>query len=375
MRIERIELRLLRLPLVRFFETSFGRIHERAFILVFLEGDGVAGVGECVAEANPYYGSETTSTAWHIIEQFIAPIVLGREFTHPRGLFPALRAIRGHNMAKAAVEMAAWDLFARQQGVPLSRLLGGSQEIMAGGIASGVSIGIQDSIDQLLERVEAELAAGYRRIKIKIKPGWDVAAVEAVRAKFGRVPLMVDANAAYHLDDAAHLASLDEFELMMIEQPLDYDDVLDHATLQAGIQTPICLDESLHSPKIAAEAIRAGACRIINIKPGRVGGHGQSIAMHDIAVEHGIPVWHGGMLESGIGRAHNIHLSTLPGFSLPGDVAASSRYFSPDLIDPEIIVRPDGTIAVPQGPGIGVHLVHDRIDAATEQRLELRASA
>ncbi len=375
MRIERIELRLLRLPLVRFFETSFGRIHERPFILVFVEGDGLTGVGECVAEANPYYGSETTSTAWHIIEQFIAPAVLGREFAHPREIFPALAAIRGHNMAKAAVEMAAWDLFARQQGVPLCRLLGGSDAIIGSGIASGVSIGIQDSLDQLLERVEVELAAGYRRIKIKIKPGWDVAAAQAVRTRFGPVPLMVDANAAYHLDDAAHLARLDEFALMMIEQPLDYDDVLDHAILQNRVRTPVCLDESLHTPKIAAEAIRAGACRIINIKPGRVGGHSQSIAMHDIAVEHDIPVWHGGMLESGIGRAHNIHLSTLPGFTLPGDVAASRRYFAPDLIDPEINVRPDGTIAVPTGPGIGVHLVDDRIAAVTEQRVELRASA
>ena len=375
MRIERIELRLLRLPLVRFFETSFGRIHERPFILVFLDGDGVTGIGECVAEANPYYASETTSTAWHIIEQFIAPAVLGRHFDHPRQIFPALRVIRGHQMAKAAIEMAAWDLYARQQDVPLCRALGGSEEIIGSGIASGVSIGIQDSLEQLLERVEAELAAGYRRIKIKIKPGWDVAAVEAIRGKFGRVPLMVDANAAYHLADAAHLARLDEFELMMIEQPLDYDDVLDHARLQAGIRTPVCLDESLHTPKIAAEAIRAGACRIINIKPGRVGGHSQSIEMHDTAVAQRIPVWHGGMLESGIGRAHNVHLSTLPGFSLPGDVAASRRYFAPDLIDPEIIVRPDGTIAVPSQPGIGVHLVTDRIAALTEQRLELRASA
>ncbi|MBA3638549.1 MAG: o-succinylbenzoate synthase [Acidobacteriota bacterium] len=375
MRIERIELRLLRLPLVRFFETSFGRIHQRPFILVFVEGDGVTGVGECVAEANPYYGSETTGTAWHIIEEFIAPAVLGRDFAHPREIFPALRAIRGHRMAKAAVEMAAWDLFARQQGVPLCRALGGSDETIINGIASGVSIGIQDSIEELIERVEVELAAGYRRIKIKIKPGWDVEAAAAVRAKFGPVPLMVDANAAYHLEDAAHLARLDEFALMMIEQPLDYDDVLDHAALQRGMRTPICLDESLHTPKIAAEAIRAGACRIINIKPGRIGGHSQSIQMHDIALAHGVPVWHGGMLESGIGRAHNIHLSTLPGFSLPGDIAASRRYFAPDLIDPEVIVRPDGTIAVPTEPGIGVHLVSDRVAALTEQRLELRASA
>jgi O-succinylbenzoate synthase len=374
-RIERIELRLLRLPLVRCFETSFGRIHERPFILVVVEGEGASGIAECVADANPYYSSETTGTAWHIIRDFIAPLVLGREFVHPREIFPALHGIRGHNMAKAAVEMAAWDLFARQQDSPLCRVLGGDDTLIARGIASGVSIGIQDSMEQLLDRVETELGAGYRRIKIKIKPGWDLAAVDAVRGRFGRVPLMVDANAAYALDDASHLAGLDAFDLMMIEQPLDYDDVMDHARLQGRIQTPICLDESLHSVKLAREAIDAGACRIINIKPGRVGGHRESIAMHDLAAEHGMPVWHGGMLESGIGRAHNIHLSTLPGFSLPGDVAASRRYFAPDLIDPEIVVRPDGTIAVPAGAGIGVHLVHDRIAAATEERLEMRAAS
>lgn len=373
-RIERIELRLLRLPLVRFFETSFGRIHDRTFVLVTVDGDGVTGLGECVAEANPYYSSETTRTAWHIIEEFIAPLVLGRTFTHPRELFPALRRIRGHNMAKAAVEMAAWDLFAKQTDQPLWSVLGGSPDTAANGIASGVSIGIQDSLTQLAERVGLELASGYRRIKIKIKPGWDIDAVRAVRSHFAEVPLMVDANAAYTAADALHLARLDEFELMMIEQPLDYDDVLDHAALQDQIRTPICLDESLHTVKIAAEAIRAGACRIINIKPGRVGGHAQSIEMHDLAAANHIPVWHGGMLESGIGRAHNLHLSTLPNFVLPGDVAASRRYFSPDVIEPEIEVRPDGTIAVPDGPGIGIHIVQDRIDAATVERLELRAS-
>lgn len=374
MRIERIELRLLRLPLVRFFETSFGRIHDRPFVLVTVEGDGTTGVGECVADAHPYYSSETTRTAWHIIADFVAPLVLGREFGHPREIFPALRRIRGHNMAKAAVEMAAWDLYARQQGQPLCRVLGGSDALISRGIASGVSIGIQDSLDQLVERVRAELADGYRRIKIKIKPGWDIEAVERLRGHFPQVPLMVDANAAYTLADAAHLARLDRFDLMMIEQPLEYDDVLDHAALQSQIRTPICLDESLHTVKIAAEAIRAGACRIINIKPGRVGGHGPSIEMHDLAASHQVPVWHGGMLESGVGRAHNIHLSTLPNFTLPGDVAASKRYFAPDLIDPEIEVRADGTIAVPTGPGIGVTLVADRVAAATLERLELRSS-
>lgn len=373
MRIDRIELRLLRLPLVRFFETSFGRIYERPFVLVTVEDNGSVGLGECVADANPFYSSETTRTAWHIIADFIAPLVLGREFSHPGEVIGALRLVRGHNMAKAAVEMAAWDLFARQQGQPLAQVLGGSPSLMASGIPSGVSIGIQDSLDQLSERVEAELAAGYRRVKIKIKPGWDVEAVEMIRRRFGPISLMVDANAAYQLHDAEHLAELDRFDLMMIEQPLDYDDVRDHARLQQRLRTPICLDESLHSVRIAEEAIALEACRIINIKPGRVGGHAESIRLHDVAAAHAVPVWHGGMLESGIGRAHNLHLSTLPNFTLPGDVAASRRYFSPDLIDPEIVVRPDGTIAVPEGPGIGVTVVPERVAAATEEHLELRA--
>jgi len=369
--IERIELRLLRLPLVRFFETSFGRIHERPFLLVTVDGEGVTGIGECVADANPFYSSETTATAWHILSEFIAPLVAGREFAHPGEVFSALTGVRGHNMAKAAIEMAAWDLYAKQLGQPLCRVLGGAEDIIADGIASGVSIGIQDSLEQLAERVEVELAAGYQRIKIKIKPGWDTSATAMVRERFGPVRLMVDANAAYSLADAAHLAELDQFDLMMIEQPLDYDDIRDHATLQTRIRTSICLDESLHTVKLAGEAIEAGACRIINIKPGRVGGHAQSKQLHDLAAGHGIPVWHGGMLESGIGRAHNIHLSTLPNFTLPGDVAASRRYFSPDLIDPPIEVRPDGTIAVPTAPGIGVEVVQDRVDAVTEQRTEI----
>ena len=372
MRIERIELRLLRLPLVRFFETSFGRIHDRSFVLVTMDDNGVTGVGECVADANPFYSAETTRTAWHIIAEFIAPVVLGRTFAHPREIFDALAPIRGHHMAKAAVEMAAWDVFARQEGRPLAEVLGGSPALIQRGIASGVSIGIQDSLEQLAERVCEEWSAGYRRIKIKIKPGWDIEAVRVIRERFEAIPLMVDANAAYQLSDAEHLARLDPYELMMIEQPLEYDDIRNHARLQDRIRTLICLDESLHTPRLAEDALAMGACRVINIKPGRVGGHAQSIRMHDIAVEHGVPVWHGGMLESGIGRAHNIHLSTLPGFTLPGDVAASRRYFAPDLIDPEIEVRSDGTIAVPTGPGIGVTVVADRVAAASIERVELR---
>jgi len=363
-KIERLELALLKLPLVHFFETSFGRVHDKTFILVRVDGEGVTGYGECVADSNPYYAYETNDTAWHIIANFIAPRVLGATFAHPREIFPALKAIRGHNMAKAAIEMAAWDLFAKQRREPLATTLGGSRAR----IASGVSIGIQDSLDDLAAKVERELAAGYRRIKVKIKPGWDLDAVAMIRQRFGSIPLMVDANAAYTLSDADHLAKLDAFDLMMIEQPLDYDDLSDHAVLQKRLKTPICLDESIKTVRYGEIAIAMGACRIINIKPGRVGGFAESIRLHDVCAAHNIPVWHGGMLESGIGRAANIHLSTLPNFSLPGDVAASKRYFVPDLIDPPIEVAADGTLAVPTAPGIGVTVRQDRIDAATIRR-------
>ena len=371
----------MKLPLVHFFETSFGRIDDKHFILVRLDGEGATGYGECVAEQDPYYSSETNETAWHIITNFVAPRVLGADFAHPRDLFPALKPIRGHNMAKAAVEMAAWDLFATERGEPLSRVLGGShlRSGSSGGqardrIASGVSIGIQRSLDELAAKVERELAAGYRRIKIKIKPGWDLSAVETVRARFGAIPLMVDANAAYTLADADHLAELDRFDLMMIEQPLDYDDIADHAALQRRLKTPICLDESIKTTAIAREAIAAGACRIINIKPGRVGGFAESIRLHDLCASQGIPVWHGGMLESGIGRAANVHLSTLANFTLPGDIAASARYFDPDLIEPPIEVAADGTVAVPTAAGIGVVIREDRIARATLKQTVLEAA-
>ncbi|MEW5984876.1 MAG: o-succinylbenzoate synthase [Acidobacteriota bacterium] len=371
MRIERIELRVVRLPLVRHFETSFGRVHHRTFLLTRLDGGGASGLGECVADDNPFYGSETVETAWHVIEHFLAPMVLGVNVAHPQEIFPSMRRVRGHNMAKASLEMAAWDLFARQCNEPLYRVFGGERT----SLAAGVSIGIQDSLGELAERVASELAEGYQRVKIKVKPGWDVDAVEVIRSRLGDVPLMVDANAAYTLDHAAHLKRLDPFNLMMIEQPLDYEDITDHAALQRELRTPVCLDESIHSVRAARDAIAADACRIINIKPGRVGGHAESIRLHDLCAENGIPVWHGGMLESGIGRAHNLHLSSLPNFSLPGDVAASKRYYQPDLIEPPIEVRPDGTIPMPiDGPGIGVRVVPERLEAATLRRLELRPS-
>jgi O-succinylbenzoate synthase len=365
--IEKIELFLCRLPLVHFFETSFGRTYDRTFVLIRVEAAGIEGWGECVAEANPYYSAETTETVWHIIAGFIAPLVIGHRFDHPRDIYPHLKRIRGHNMAKAGVEMAIWDLYARSVNQPLSKVLGGTRDR----IASGVSIGIQDSLDQLIGKIEKELAAGYQRIKIKIKPGWDLDAVERVRKTLGNIPLQVDANAAYTLADAAMLAKLDPFDLLLIEQPLDYDDVMDHAVLQRQITTPVCLDESIHTVRIARDAIDAKACKIINIKPGRVGGHQASIELHDLCAAHDIPVWHGGMLESGIGRAHNIHLASLPNFRLPGDIAASKRYYQPDLIEPEIDIAKDGTIEVPTGPGIGVNIVRERIDKATLRHLSL----
>ena len=367
MHVERAELRVLRLPLVRFFETSFGRQHERELILVRLLGDGLSGWGECVAEADPYYSAETTTTAWYALRDYLVPRLLGRRFEHPAEVYAALSQVRGHQMAKAAVEMAAWDLHAHRLGLPLSKVLGG----VRARIASGVSVGIQDSIEQLLEQVAKELAAGYQRIKIKVKPGWDVGPVEAIRARFGDVRLMVDANAAYTLDDAGHLAALDPFGLMMIEQPLDYDDLADHAELQRRLATAVCLDESIDSVAHGRAAVALGACRVVNIKPGRIGGIRETMRLHDLCAGHGIPVWHGGMLETGIGRAHNIHISTLPNFTLPGDVAASKRYFQPDLIEPGIEVEPDGTIEVPTGPGIGVTVIDERVAAATHAHLVL----
>ena len=359
-RIDAVELSVVRLPLVRPFETSFGRVAAREFVLVAVHQDGVAGWGECVADADPYYSSETSASAWQTMAKYLIPAVLNVDVEHPRALHGHWRRVRGHRMAKAALEMAAWDLQARLERRPLCELLGAR----ARPIPAGVSIGIQESLDALVDRVQSELAEGYQRIKIKIKPGWDRAPVAAIRERCGDVALMVDANAAYQAADAASLAELDRFKLMMIEQPLDYDDLVQHSRLQAALSTAICLDESITGPQAALDALDLGSCRIINIKPGRMGGFGPSLDVHAIARDRAIPLWHGGMLESGIGRAHNLHLSTLPGFVLPGDVAASRRYFVPDLIEPPIEIRPDGTIEVPAGPGIGVDPVPDRVKAA-----------
>jgi O-succinylbenzoate synthase len=368
MRIAAVELSVVRLPLVRAFETSFGAMSAREFVLVALHDNGAVGWGECVADADPFYSAESTTTAWHVLTKYLVPAVLGRPFDRAREVSAAWSRVRGHPMAKAAIEMAAWDLEARQAGRPLCELLGGR----ARPIPAGVSLGIQPSVAALLERVEAERAAGYRRVKLKIKPGWDETPVEAVRARFGAIPLMVDANAAYTRDQTPALARLDRFDLMMVEQPLAYDDLVQHAALQRDLRTPICLDESITGPAAAESALDLGACRIINIKPGRMGGFGPSLGVHDLARARGVPLWHGGMLESGIGRAHNLHLSTLDQFTLPGDVAASRRYFVPDLIDPPIEVAPDGTIAVPTGSGIGVVPDPGRLRDVTLQREEFR---
>lgn len=349
MKIDRVILREIRLPLVHYFETSFGRTDLRRILLVQIDADGGSGWGECTAPEGPFYSEETIDTAWLVIENFIAPLIVGSEIGHPSRLPPAVGHIRGHNMAKGAIEASLWDLFARLCKKPLYQLIGGTRTQ----IDCGVSIGIQESLAKLLEKIEAELDAGYRRIKIKIKPGWDVQIVEAVRTRFPDIPLMVDANSAYTLRDADLLAQLDDFNLLMIEQPLRHDDIVDHARLQERLRTPICLDESIRSYYDAKAALELGSCQVINIKLGRVGGFAAARRVHDLCYAQGIPVWCGGMLESGIGRAHNIALSSLPGFTIPGDVSASCRYYHRDTTTRPVVVSPQGRITVPDGPGTG----------------------
>jgi O-succinylbenzoate synthase len=364
LRLDRVEVRRLRLPLLHPFETSFGRTTSKEFLLVAASADGVTGYGECVADTDPFYLPETTETALHVLRDFLVPMAFALDLAHARDLWPALARVRGHEMAKAALEMAVWELQARREGRPLYALLGGR----GGTIESGVSIGLQKDDHALVDRVAAEASAGYRRIKIKIKPGRDVASTAAVRARFPDLPLMVDANSAYTLADVPLLRELDRFALTMIEQPLAWDDVVDHVTLQRAIRTAVCLDESIRSADDARHAADLGACRIVNIKAGRVGGFASSIAVHDLCRARGIPVWCGGMLESGIGRLANVHLQTLPGFTLPGDTSASARYFAEDLVDPPVIVSPQGTIEVPGGPGIGHEIVWPRVEKATIAR-------
>ena len=349
MRVREIVLREVRMKLVAPFETSVERTNVRRIILVEADVDGTAGWGECVAGETPSYSPETTDTAWHILRDHLWPLLKGREFGSAAEVWDLLGHVRGNNMAKAALEAAIWEAEARQKSMPLSKLLGGTREE----IACGVSVGIKDSLDELVAVVKKELAAGYQRIKIKIKPSKDLEQVQRLRQDFPRIKLMVDANSAYTLEEWPLLKQLEGFYLMMIEQPLGWDDLYSHIELQKKLDTPICLDECIHSEEQARAAVELGACKIINIKLGRVGGYTVARRIHDFCQQRGVPVWCGGMLESGIGRAHNIALSTLPNFTLPGDVSASKRYWVQDLIDPEVTVSPQGTIRVPTGPGIG----------------------
>jgi O-succinylbenzoate synthase len=360
--ISRIELREINLPLIHFFETSFGRTTRRRIILVRVaDRDGAEGWGECTAGEGPFYSEEWVETAWPTLKEFLAPMVVGKQIDKAASVFDLMKSVRGHRMAKAAIETACWDLEARRLGQPLWRHLGGVQEE----IACGVSIGIQESPDALLEKIDREVSAGYQRIKIKIKPGWDIDIVRKVRERFPQIRLSGDANSAYSLDEVELFRRLDEFDLMMLEQPLAHDDMFDHAELQKAISTPICLDESIKTPADAEHAIALSACRIINVKLGRVGGHAEAKRVEAIAREKNIPVWCGGMLESGVGRAHNIAMSTLGGFTLPGDVSASARYWHEDVIDPPVTVAANGTIRAPDKPGIGFEVNQARIDRLT----------
>jgi len=361
MRLQSLTLREIHLPLVAPFETSMDRVTERRIILAEAHVDGVSGWGECTAGENPFFCPEDTDTAWHILRNFLWPMLKGRELHTACDVWPLLEQVRGHNMAKAAVETAVWDAEAKLKNIPLWKLIGGQRME----IPCGVSIGIKDSLDELAATVQKELAAGYQRIKIKIKPGKDLALVQRLRQDFPRIKLMVDANSAYRKDDWPLLKQLDAFYLMMIEQPLGWDDLFGHVEVQKNLQTPICLDECIHTYEHAEAAIALGACKIINVKLGRVGGLLQAKRIHDLCQRHSIPVWCGGMLESGIGRAQNIAMSTLPDFSLPGDVTASKRYWHEDIISPEVTVTPRGTIQVPSGPGIGFEPRLDRIASIT----------
>jgi O-succinylbenzoate synthase len=358
MRIRKVTLRELHMRLVAPFQISVGTTDLRRILLVEADVDGVAGWGECVAGETPMYSPETTETAWHILRDHLWPLIKGREFASAANVWDLLNLVRGHEMAKGALEAAVWDAEAKQKNVPLWKLLGGAREE----IASGVSIGIKDTVDELVVTVKKELAAGYQRIKIKVKPGKDLEQVKRLRQEFPKIKLMVDANSVYRFEDWPRLKELEGFYLMMIEQPLGWDDLFGHVALQKKLSTPICLDECIHTVEQTEAAIALGACKIINIKLGRVGGYTVARKIHDLCQQGGFPVWCGGMLESGIGRAHNIALSTLPNFTLPGDVTASKRYWHEDIIEPEVTVSAQGTIRVPTGPGIGFEPRLDRIE-------------
>ena len=364
MKIEGVVLREIRLPLVNAFETSFGKTLNRRVLLVEVEAGGLTGWGECVAGERPGYGPETADTAWLILSDFLLPRLDGWSFEDPAQCRERFRGVRGHRMAKASVEAALWDLQAQKLGLPLWKLFGGIRER----IPCGVSIGIQENQEELLRKVETELAAGYRRIKIKIKPGWDVEAVAGIRRRHPDVPLMVDANGAYTLQDAEHLRELDQYKLLMIEQPLGHEDLLEHASLQSRIKTPLCLDESIRHVGDAELAVELQACRIINIKIGRVGGAGEAVRIHNFCQNRGVPVWCGGMLETGIGRAQNVAISTLANFKIPGDVSASGRYYARDTVIPPIELTSDGHVIPSSDPGLGYKVDRPWIEELTVRK-------
>ncbi len=369
MKIEAVTLREIQMPLVYFFETSFGRTYSRRILLVTVHCDGVEGWAESVVGEDPYYSSEWIESAWPTLTQYLIPSLLGKRIESGRECPALLAKVSGHRMAKAGLENALWEAEAVQKKLPLWKLLGGTRSE----IPCGVSIGIQDSIEQLLDKIQTELAAGYRRIKVKVKPGWDVNVLERIRSRWADITLSCDANSAYTLDQVEHLRQFDQFHLLMIEQPLWNDEIYYHARLQKELRTAICLDESIVSARSAAFAADIGACRIINIKVGRVGGFSEALAIHDLCHAHKIPVWCGGMLETGIGRAQNIALSTLENFSLPGDVSASKRYWKEDIIEPEVEVSPQGMIAISDKPGRGYQIKPDLIDKLTVRKETLRA--
>lgn len=369
MKVEVITLREIHMPLMHFFETSFSRLYNRRILLVTLQCDGITAWGESVAGEDPFYSEETIETAWHVMRDYLAPVLMSAPITSASECGARFERVRGHRMAKAALENGLWEAEAQQKGIPLWKHLGGSLTE----IPCGVSIGIQDSVEQLLEKIETELAAGYQRIKVKIKPGWDVSVIESIRQRWPKILLSCDANSAYRLEDFEHLKKLDAFNLLMLEQPLWNDDIFQHAQLQQQLKTAICLDESIVSRRSAQLAVELKACRIINIKVGRIGGFTEAIAVHNICKSAGIPVWCGGMLESGIGRAQNIALSSLPNFTLPGDVSASRRYWKEDIVEPEITVSPQGTISQRNQPGSGYKVKEKFIEKLTVRKEELRA--
>jgi O-succinylbenzoate synthase len=368
MRIEQLTLHHVRMPLVAPFETSFGRQTERECILITLCSQGLQGYGECVADQTPGYSYETTGTAWHIIKDFIAPLILGQDVQDAGDFQQRVQGIRGHHLAKAGIEMALWDLLGKRTGQSLRELLGGVRQQ----VSVGVSVGLQETPAVLLQVVERYLAGGYRRVKLKIKPGRDVEDTALIRKSFPDLMLQVDANSAYTLESARALEPLDALDLLLIEQPLFEDDIWDHRELQSRLRTPICLDESVVSPRHARYALEMEACRIINIKAGRVGGLSQAIAIHDLCRANQVPVWCGGMLETGVGRASNLALASLPGFTLPGDISASDRYYARDITYERFTLNADSTIDVCSGPGLGVTIDEIALHQFTLMKADFR---